>query len=73
MIMPDYYKRDGIETIDVLRTILSEDEYRGFLIGNIFKYLVRYRKKDMVNDLQKAETYLAWLINSTKVHPEVTE
>ena len=40
--------------------MLTEQEYIGFLKGNILKYLLR--KKEPVLDLQKAQVYLEYLI-----------
>ena len=33
-----------------------------FLEGNVVKYISRYKYKNGVKDLMKAEQYLAWLI-----------
>tara|TARA_R110002020_G_C16192419_1_gene765604 strand:- start:128 stop:331 length:204 start_codon:yes stop_codon:yes gene_type:complete len=55
-INPDYYKR-GIE---VTKFILSWG--LGFCEGNIIKYLIRFRNKNGVEDLRKAEKYLQLLI-----------
>ncbi len=55
-INPDYYKR-GIE---VTKFILSWG--LGFCEGNILKYLIRFRNKNGVEDLRKAEKYLQLLI-----------
>ena len=45
----------------------------GFLEGNIIKYVARWRKKGGVEDLRKAEHYLAKLIEvaqaETKAEP----
>jgi hypothetical protein len=42
--------------------MLSEDELRGFYRGNVTKYLWRYRAKNRLEDLMKAEVYLGWLM-----------
>ena len=39
---------DGFESIDVIKEILTPEEYRGFLKGNILKYQLRLGKKDAV-------------------------
>ncbi len=36
------------ETIDTIKTVLTPDEYIGFLKGNILKYQLRLGKKDNV-------------------------
>jgi hypothetical protein len=58
---PSYYKKGDIETYDFIRA-----KGLGFEAGNIVKYLVRYREKGGVQDLQKALWYLGKLIDRTK-------
>jgi len=55
-----YGGKDNVyETIKVLEAWLTPDEYRGFLKGNVIKYLSRARAKGApIEDQQKAEWYL---------------
>jgi hypothetical protein len=53
-----YYDVGGLSTLDILQAKLSEDEYRGFLLGNVFKYLSRHKYKNGAEDIQKAFVYL---------------
>ncbi len=47
------------ECIKVLEAWLTEEQYKGFLRGNILKYLCRVGKKDNeVHELRKARFYL---------------
>lgn len=39
---------EGVEAIDVIKTVLSKAEYIGFLKANILKYQLRLGKKDNV-------------------------
>ena len=57
---PDYYASNGLSPIGAFKQgLISEDEYRGFLIGNIIKYVIRAGKKDnAIKDLQKAKDYI---------------
>lgn len=57
---PNHYNRGGIETIDFI-----EDQNMGFLIGNIVKYISRYRHKNGFEDLKKALWYFNRLIKET--------
>ena len=61
---PKHY--DGkYETIDVIRDILQpeKDAVLGYYIGNVIKYISRYRKKGQpLQDLQKARVYLDWAV-----------
>jgi hypothetical protein len=36
------------EAIDIIKNVLTEDEYKGYLKGNILKYQLRLGKKDDV-------------------------
>jgi|SRR5699024_5088483 len=61
-----HYNQGDIETIDYLKDTLSKEQYEGFCRGNVLKYLSRYPHKNGVEDLNKAKTYLEWLIESVK-------
>lgn len=61
-ITPEYYKVGGIETIDYLKAKLTPEELKGFLKGNVIKYLSRSDHKGGVEDLKKAKWYLEKLI-----------
>jgi hypothetical protein len=55
---PDYYNKGGIECIDAQEYVVSGlSGFEGYIVGNIIKYLWRYRRKDGMIDLRKALTY----------------
>ena len=58
---PLHYNKAGIETIDALEAMLV-DGFDFYLQGNIVKYLWRFRYKNGVEDLKKAQWYLNKLI-----------
>ena len=60
MSEPDYYAGNGLSPIGAFKQgLISKDEYRGFLIGNIIKYTIRAGKKDnAIEDLKKAKNYI---------------
>ena len=58
---PLHYNKAGIETIDALEAMLV-DGFDFYLQGNIVKYLWRFRYKNGVEDLRKAQWYLNKLI-----------
>lgn len=68
---PEHYKQSKLEPIDAIKGILHEahrDPYRGFLIGNIIKYLCRSPYKgNSLEDIEKAQTYLDWLKDTYNV------
>lgn len=60
---PHYQARNGMESMDWLLTSMTEAEKRGYLKGNVLKYLWRYEHKGKpVEDLKKAEWYISRLI-----------
>lgn len=59
---PAHYGNGSIECIDYLEDFLTEEEFIGYLRGNIGKYLHRWRYKNGLEDLRKAEWYLKKLI-----------
>lgn len=61
---PSHYGQGKIECIDYIKDFLTEEEYIGYLRGNIAKYLHRWRYKNGLEDLEKAKVYLGWLIDA---------
>jgi len=59
---PRHYADTKIETIKFIEDKLSSEGYEGYLVGNIMKYISRYKKKNGVEDLKKAKWYLKRLI-----------
>lgn len=60
---PSHYKHGSIECITYIEDFLNTDEYIGYLRGNIAKYLHRWRHKNGLEDLKKANWYLQELIS----------
>ena len=54
---PAHYKHGKYDLISHLADILTEEELRGFLKGNVIKYIDRYRDKNDIEDLEKAREY----------------
>lgn len=57
---PKHYNQYGIECIDAIKAATGE-HFEGYLQGNIIKYVWRYRYKNDIEDLQKAQVYTKWL------------
>ncbi len=55
---PDHYNKGKIEVIDFIL-----DQKMNYLEGNITKYIARYKYKNGLEDLKKAQWYLDKLIN----------
>ena len=58
---PPHYNKYGVECIEAIQSATGEG-YEYYLHGNIIKYLWRYRYKNGVQDLEKAQWYLSRLI-----------
>jgi len=52
-INPDHYKQGNIEVIDFIL-----DQKLSYLEGNVIKYISRYKNKNGLEDLKKAQWYL---------------
>lgn len=62
ILKSDHYSGD-IETIDFIKDKLTEEQFEGYLIGNVIKYLSRYNSKNKSRkDLLKGFTYNLWLL-----------
>ena len=60
---PNHYADKRIEVIDYIKDTLSPDGFVDYCIGNVIKYVSRWRKKGGIEDLQKADVYLTWATN----------
>jgi len=61
---PSHYGKGDIEAIEYIEDFLTEEEYIGYLRGNIAKYLHRWRYKNGLEDLKKAQWYQNRLIQT---------
>lgn len=63
---PSHYTLPGltVECIDVIRAVLTPEEFKGWCKGNALKYSLRAGRKDPakeVQDLAKAGVFLSWI------------
>lgn len=56
---PKHYADKEFEVIDYIKDTLTADGFEGYCIGNVIKYVSRYRKKGGLEDLQMALYYLS--------------
>lgn len=62
-----YALKSDKQLMQVMREdLLSDEEFRGAMKFNIFKYGIRYPKKNGVKDLEKAREYIDELIDFEK-------
>lgn len=59
---PAHYNFAGVECIDAIRAATGEEGFSFYLQGNVMKYLWRFKYKNGVEDLRKAQWYLNVLI-----------
>ena len=64
---PNHYNQYGMETIKAIEKQSTPDEFRGYLKGNIIKYVSRYRFKNGCEDLEKADFYINKLIEFERI------
>ena len=60
---PSHYNQAGIECIDAIKASLG-DGYQDYCKGNVMKYLWRYKYKNGIEDLKKAQWYLNSMVKS---------
>ena len=58
-----YQTSNGLETIDVMEAFTEDMAgYEAVCTSNVLKYICRWKKKNGIEDLKKAEWYLKRLI-----------
>lgn len=67
LLQPDHYHKNKIDVIGYLEQHFpghpSATVSEGFMIGNVIKYVSRYKSKNGLDDLIKARNYLNMLID----------
>ena len=58
----DHYQK-AIQPWDYMESCMSEEAFKGYLWGNIIKYVSRWEDKGGVQDLQKARHYIDKLVS----------
>ena len=57
-----WYTSKDIQPWEAMEAWMSEEEFKGFLWGNVIKYIARFKDKGGRIDLEKARHYLDKLI-----------
>lgn len=60
---PPHYTEGGIECIEAIEAQLTPEEYKGYLKGNVAKYIWRENHKGGIESLKKAQWYLNKLVD----------
>lgn len=61
---PNHYTAGGIETIDFMQAELTNEQFKGYCLGNVLKYCSRHEHKSGKEDLKKARWYLDKLLEA---------
>lgn len=56
-----HYQKE-IQPVDAMACWMTAEEVQGFYWGNVIKYVARWKDKNGVEDLKKAQDYLNRLI-----------
>ena len=65
---PAHYNNGPVECIEAIESMLTSEEYIGYLRGNSLKYRWRFRYKNGIEDLRKARWYVERLIKFMEVN-----
>jgi|TARA_A100000172_G_scaffold51685_1_gene32558 hypothetical protein len=65
---PAHYNNGPVECIEAIESMLTSEEYIGYLRGNSLKYRWRFRYKNGIEDLRKARWYEERLIKFMEVN-----
>jgi len=57
-----HYTNKDIQPWEAMQAWMTEEQFKGFLMGNVIKYIARFQDKGGVLDLQKCKHYLDKLI-----------
>ena len=60
---PNHYNQGDIECLDAIQSALSDEEFRGYLKGNIIKYVWRESHKGQLEDMKKAQFYINKIVS----------
>jgi hypothetical protein len=58
-----HYTAQAVQPIEYMEITMTPEQYEGYLLGNVIKYVSRYRHKNGLEDLRKAKVYMGWLVD----------
>lgn len=59
---PKHYTNGAVECIDAIHSALGDEGYKDYCVGQVFKYLWRWKHKNGIEDIRKAQWYLTELL-----------
>jgi hypothetical protein len=60
----EHYQSKSIQPWDAMQAWMTPEQFKGFLWGNVIKYVARWQDKGGVEDLRKARHYMDKLIET---------
>ena len=57
-----HYTSKDIQPWEAMESWMTEEQFKGFLLGNVIKYVARFQDKGGRIDLEKAQHYLDKLL-----------
>lgn len=64
---PSHYNQNGMEVWDVIKAFTSDlNGVEAFYAGNVIKYVLRWKYKNGIEDLEKAKVYIDKIIEMEK-------
>jgi hypothetical protein len=63
---PTHYHKYQMDTLGFLEKGFAPEVLKGFLIGNVIKYIQRFEHKNGLEDIEKAANYLNILLEKKK-------
>ena len=58
----NHYTSKSVQPWEAMESWMSEEAFKGYIWGNVIKYMARWEDKGGVEDLKKAHHYLDKLI-----------
>jgi hypothetical protein len=58
----EHYQSKSIQPWDAMQSWMTDEQFKGFLWGNVIKYISRWQDKGGIEDLRKARHYMDKLI-----------
>lgn len=58
----EHYQNKAIQPWDAMQAWMTDEQFKGFLWGNVIKYIARWQDKGGIEDLRKARHYMDKLI-----------
>lgn len=60
----EHYRSKSIQPWEAMESWMTEEQFKGFLMGNVIKYISRFQDKGGKIDLEKCKHYLDKLIET---------